>query len=157
MVLDRIEFLHRYLPDFHIEIDNFLKSISSCMKDGKYNIAGEKVFAQVMSYSTKPEADCRIEAHDLYVDIQSVITGAEGIGLFDRETLTANASYDDEKDVWFFDSADPLNTVAVHEGWFAMIFPHEAHRPQTAVGLPNNIKKFVIKISKDLFKDVHRL
>ena len=151
MVLDKLEHLISYIPSYHSEINNFLRLVSPTMKDGEYPIVGENVFARVMNYATKPEDDCRIEAHDVYVDIQSVLTGAEGIGIFGRESLKPSTAYDKDNDVVYFEKAWPLYTVSVNEGYFAIIFPHEAHRPQTAVKQPENIRKFVIKIKGEMF------
>ena len=40
------------------------------MEDGKYPIEGDKCFANVQRYNTRPEADCQPETHRKFVDIQ---------------------------------------------------------------------------------------
>jgi YhcH/YjgK/YiaL family protein len=150
MIVDKLQNLPRYLKSHCIEIEEFLLKVSRDMEDGEYPIVGSDVFARVMSYDTKPEHSCSIEAHNVYVDIQSTLAGVEGIGMFDREMLEHKTGYDEDNDVVFFEGSEPLFTVAVKEGYFAMIFPHEAHRPQTMVKKEEAIRKFVIKVKKDL-------
>ena len=151
MVFERLEHLLYYLPAYRTEINGFLSVLSADMKDGEYPIAGSDVFARVLSYFTKPERACIIEAHDAYIDIQSTLVGAEGIGIFSRDSLRQKSDIDKERDVIYFLDVEPLFTVKVNEGYFAMIFPHEAHRPETMVKQPEKIKKFVIKIKMNLF------
>jgi YhcH/YjgK/YiaL family protein len=156
MILDKITRLGKYLPNnYRDAVLSFLDTISKETPNGEYPINGNNIFARVMSYETKAPELCKIEAHDTYIDIQSTITGVEGIGIFDRDILeNISEPYNAEKDVLFFSAGKaPLYTIAVHEGYFAMIFPHEAHRPQTAVDGALNIKKFVIKINKELIEN----
>ncbi|MBQ8850813.1 MAG: YhcH/YjgK/YiaL family protein, partial [Clostridia bacterium] len=43
--------------------------------DGHYEIEGDKLFINVMTYSTKPESDSLFETHRDYVDIQMMMEG----------------------------------------------------------------------------------
>lgn len=152
MILAKIKHLSGYLPKYGGEIMKFVYSLSADTPDGGYPIIGETVFARVMSYQTKPAQDCEIEAHRKYVDVQSTLSGVEGIGIFGGLS-SVKTPYSAEKDVVFYNTAEPLYTAAVHEGYFAVIFTDEPHRPQTAVGGKiQKIKKFVIKIDKELWQ-----
>ncbi|GHV07019.1 hypothetical protein FACS1894217_06910 [Clostridia bacterium] len=151
MIIDKLANLHIYLPAHKDAIAAFLDTVSPELPNGEYAIAGDDVFARVMSYPLKPAKMCKIEAHDVYVDIQSAIIGTEGIGLYDRRVLTESEPYDDKNDVVFYAPQPPLYTIGVHEGYFAMIFPHEAHSPQTITEGCEYVKKFVIKIKYELF------
>lgn len=97
--------------------------------------------------------DCTIEAHDEYVDIQFTLVGGEGIDIFPREKLH-ELTADTEKDfLTFATDMAPCLSVANLPGWFTMIFPHEAHRPQESLdGKCAIVKKGVIKIKMDCFR-----
>ncbi len=123
------------------------------MPEERSNINKDTVYARIMSYPTKLPKDCMIEAHDDYVDIQFTLVGGEGIDIFPREELH-ELTADAEKDFLTF-AADtaPCLSVANLPGWFTMIFPHEAHRPQESLdGKCANVKKGVIKIKMDCFR-----
>ena len=81
MIYDRIEKLHEYLDlaDYKLIRASFLKRINSDMEERIYPIDGDRIYARVMSYDTKEPSDCKLEAHDKYIDIQCTIIGAEGI------------------------------------------------------------------------------
>lgn len=150
MIMDRLDNLLNYIPGkYHEGIKRFLEQVSPEMEERKYEIYGTHVFAKVMSYDTKERKDCRIEAHDRYIDIQATITGAEGIDVFDREGLRIEQDYQPDDDVVFFAQEDrrPYASNQNIPGMFSMLFPLEAHRPQERVeGYENHVKKYVIKM-----------
>ncbi len=150
MIMDHLENLLKYVPDqYKPGIRDFLAQINPAMEERVYAIYGDQVFASVMSYDTKEREDCRIEAHNRYIDIQASIIGAEGIDLFARETLRIEQEYDKDADVVFFvqDRQKPFAQNRNLPGMFSMLFPGEAHRPQEkADGNDGRVKKFVIKM-----------
>ena len=156
MVFDSIKRIGRYLPEKYCDriISWINENISSELAEGEYAIAGEDVFVRVLSYKTKKEEECRIEAHNRYVDIQSTISGEEGIQIYKREMLETEYAYSEKKDVVFFrKTADPSAKINVTEGTFAMLFPDEAHQPEISFnGECPFIKKFVIKIREELYE-----
>ena len=128
---------------------DFISQLSPDMAEESYTIYGLHVFAKVMSYDTKESKECRIEAHNRYIDIQASIAGAEGIAVFNRKILRTEQNYSEEEDNIFFYQDDHRPYVINRNipGMFSMIFPHEAHRPQLiADGYESNVKKFVIKL-----------
>lgn len=150
MIMDYSNNLLKYIPDkYHDGIKDFLNQVSSEMEERKYEIYGNHVYARVMSYDTREKSDCRIEAHDRYIDIQATITGAEGIDIFDRDGMQIEQEYCMSEDVAFFAQGDekPYAMNQNIPGMFSMIFPREAHRPQERVeGYGNRVKKYVIKL-----------
>lgn len=148
--MDRLDNLLKYIPDrYHEGIKGFLEQVSPEMEERKYEIYGVHIFARVMSYDTKERKDCRIEAHDRYIDVQATITGAEGIDVFDRRELRTEQEYQSHDDVAFFAQEDrrPYASNQNIPGMFSMLFPGEAHRPQVrAEGYESHVKKFVIKM-----------
>jgi len=152
MVNSKLTNLSKYLPsDVWEKIERFLFGINQSTPDAYYPIDGDRVFARVMSYSVRNKEDCKIEAHNRYVDIQSTIIGAEGIDIFERKCLDVIESYKSEDDVMFFADPGKLPYVSVvnNPGYFTMLFPEEAHRPMLKTEIHNTdepIKKFVIKV-----------
>lgn len=155
MIYDRIEKLQKYLPEEVKEpILSCIRNISAETHDDIIYIDGNNIYLRVMSYPTTLR-ECPIEAHNKYVDIQSVILGAEGIDVFDRSKMKVKTEYDEINDVVFFkeQNVHPVNYLSVFPGYFALLQPHEAHRPQIAVDdKPEVIKKFVIKLRREYFE-----
>ena len=49
----------------------------AALENGKYEIDGKNVYANVMTYTTLPWEEAKYEAHENYTDIQYVIDGTE--------------------------------------------------------------------------------
>lgn len=149
MIFDQLQNLNKYVTQEQFQkIDNFLKLSSPDMKEGRYEIDGKAIYARVMSYTTSLRQNCKIEAHDKYIDIQSSLVGMEGIDIFDRDELNISEAYNKDKDVAFYEeTVAPNVSVNNKAGYFSMIYPKEAHRPQISVNQRcEKVKKFVIKI-----------
>ena len=67
-------------PRLSSAIDGLKDLIASDPADGKYEIAGDEIFASVMTYTTAPENEKKFELHRKYIDIQYIISGEEIIG-----------------------------------------------------------------------------
>lgn len=149
MVFDQLQHLNKYLTKQQYQkISSFLRLLSPDMQEGDYEIDGEAIYAKVMSYPTSLRRDCRIESHDKYIDIQSSLVGVEGIDIFDRGELDISEIYNSVKDVTFYTETVLPNVLINNKaGYFSMIYPEEAHRPQISVNQQcERVKKFVIKI-----------
>ncbi|MBE5834328.1 MAG: DUF386 domain-containing protein [Butyrivibrio sp.] len=149
MVYAKNDQLYKYVPAKYADvISAFLQRISPEMEESTNWLDGENLFVKVMSYSTPKPEQCKIEAHDKYIDIQATITGAEGISVFDRSLLKCAEDSLGERDVAFFEydkNAFRGRTVNL-PGYFTMLFPEDAHRPQEYVEGYGEVKKFVIKM-----------
>lgn len=155
MVTDDIKNIGRYLPErYRADIMAWIKTVNKDTPTGDYEIAGKDVYARVLSYTTKPIESCRIEAHNRYVDIQSTISGLEGIQVYHRELLELEERYSEETDVEFYlPSCEPFARLNIEEGKFAMLFSYEAHQPEISYSrVCLQIKKFVIKIREELYE-----
>ncbi len=101
---------------------------------------------------TQPASEVRAEAHKAYIDIQFLISGRERIGV--APELGNNPVAEDrlaERDVIFFSSARNESFLDFAPGNFAVLFPHDVHRPTcTPDGRPETIHKVVVKIRADL-------
>ena len=151
MVLDRIEKLGLYLSADKMEkLRPVLSRLNENSEEGKYEVDGDNIFIKVLSYDTKADlAECRNEAHNAYIDIQVTLAGVEGIGVFERSALTPCDDYNEQKDVIHYTvtGAAMIADLCVAPGYFALLYPHEAHRPKETIDPKRtHIKKFVIKI-----------
>ncbi len=116
----------------------------SSMEKGKYIVEEEDIFAMVNEYETKAEADCKIEAHHKYADIQFIIEGEELIGITLLNGQVPTEEYNDEKDCVFYN--EPVSKVKIASGMFAVFFPHDLHQPGISVSTPAKVKKVVVKV-----------
>ncbi len=119
-------------------LNNDLKSF----KNGKYEIDGEKITANIQEYDTKSEG--LFEAHRKYIDIQYVISGFEKQGIKEISELTKNTEYDEEKDVQFFNGEGSF--VSVPARYFTIFYPQDGHKPCITDKTQTHVKKVVIKI-----------
>lgn len=152
MVNDKMDNLIMYIPDSKKEkVKGFLEKVSFDMEEGRYEIDGDEIYAQIMSYPTKLISECTIEAHNIYCDIQFSLKGEEGISIFERSKLILEKE-SPETDFYNYGlDGDVYVRVNNKVGYFTMIKPSEAHRPQESID--NScamVKKGVIKIRGDL-------
>ena len=135
-----------YLADkFRAGYDWLAKNDINAMADGKYEIRGDEVFADVQTYETEPESQRKFEAHDIYFDIQYMAKGSEMFGVCHREGLTLKEA-PEGKDVKFFEDPDSFGMVLLEEGDLIVVAPEEAHKPRCMVKAPAKVKKVVIKV-----------
>jgi biofilm protein TabA len=157
MILDRLENWHRYFPGPRLEAAfEFLKGLGADTKEGEYPIEGRDIFARVMSYSTRTPEEAVLESHRKYVDVQTVLTDAEGMEWHPAGSLGVETPYDEAKDaIFYFRPEDVRARLNMYPGNFVVFFPEDAHMPQLIVGSgPVLIKKVVVKVKLELFGNV---
>jgi YhcH/YjgK/YiaL family protein len=116
----------------------------SSLEPGKPEIAGRKLWANIIAAPAKAEEDCRLEVHRDYLDIQVLVRGSESIGWKPTAACESPAGeFDAEKDVGFFQD-EPTGWYAVPEGGFALFFPEDAHAPMCGNG---DLFKVVVKVA----------
>ncbi|MCI8516895.1 MAG: DUF386 domain-containing protein [Hungatella sp.] len=129
---------------------DFLKSHDlKTLPNGKYEIDGKNVYANVMDYNTVPWEEASYEAHRDYTDIQYIIEGCEVMTYAPVSQLTATGPYNEEKDVIKFDDSVAGLRAAVHSGEFMIFNPWDGHKPKAADGKPGYVKKIVVKIKEN--------
>jgi YhcH/YjgK/YiaL family protein len=155
MIIDKIEKfrLYHFGPAWR-RVFEFLGTLTPDSPDGKYTIDGEDIFAIVMSYNTSGPETAVFESHQKYVDIQTVITGAEGFECAFSDDLSVIAPYDASKDAAFYERNTHGQTrVDVLHGTFVMLYPHDAHIAGLMVGSESKlVKKVVVKVKKELLE-----
>ncbi len=150
MIFDRLKNASQYYvlgekikKGFDFLINTDLKSLP----DGKYEIDGNEIFANVQTLKTKAKEDKKWEVHRKYIDIQYVIKGREKMGygiLEDFKTIVS--PYAPEKDLEFLDG-EKYNYIDVYEGDFVMFYPNDIHAPMLKVNNEEEIKKVIVKIA----------
>lgn len=147
MMLDHIDVSARY-AGVHPGLARGLAFLREYNLDeldvGRHPIDGDRVFALVQTYTSRPAEDGRWEAHRLHLDIQTLASGVERIGWADVQTLEEETPYSVEKDIAFYRGTGGL--LILRPGWFMVLGPDDAHMPGIAAPLPGPVKKVVIKI-----------
>lgn len=149
MIFDRLNNAEQYFclgKNIKRGFDFLLNSDLEKLEDGKYEICGEDIFANVQSLKTKPIEEQKWEVHRKYIDIQFVIKGKEKMGYGILADFNTNiVPYDDEKDVEFLDGKN-FNYVNVRQGDFVIFYPNDVHAPMLAYDDCEDIKKVIVKI-----------
>lgn len=116
------------------------------------------VKAIVSSYVTKEVNPKGYEAHLKYADVQFLLAGEEVMRCCPLEYLTPSTEYDEAKDCRFYvddlashpaswsEGIDSAVDLRLGAGYFAVVFPDDAHIPQLAAGTPAEVKKIVMKV-----------
>jgi len=147
MILDSLSNLKNY-TSCHLQFADVVSFIQNTnlqdLPNGKHPINEKGAFASVNEYETKLEADCFIECHKAYIDIQMITKGQEYIGYCPTSDCVAHA-YDAEKDLQKLDGS--VSYFTIKPEMFAVFFPHDAHMPcirkEDKASL---VKKIVFKI-----------
>lgn len=147
MILDKLENAAQYAAiSENLKMGfEFLKNNDlSAIEVGRYEIDGKNVFALVSEYDSKKPEDCRLEAHQVYADIQYIVSGQEAIGFAPLDGQTITSEYNPEKDIVFF--SGETTPLIFKAGMFGVFFPQDAHRPCMQINGPEKVKKVVVKV-----------
>jgi YhcH/YjgK/YiaL family protein len=125
-------------------LDFILKENVLAMLPSRIELDGDKVFAMIQHYDTKPKEQGVWEAHRKYIDVQYVAEGQELMGYANLGHLQAG-DYNDEKDFLLLKGEGSY--VLMKPGTFVILTPQDAHIPQVAVDLPQPVKKVVVKVA----------
>jgi len=136
------------------EAFGFLASLEPDCECGKYEIIGDDMFALVQAYDTKDIADCKLEIHENFIDIQTLLVGSERMFYSAVNALEKCDEYNPENDAAFYtyEAAKAVEYVLT-PGVFTIFFPNEGHMPGIALKSGSGpVKKVVIKIAAKLLK-----
>jgi YhcH/YjgK/YiaL family protein len=114
------------------------------LEPGRYDIDGERVYAMVQTYNTKPSSAGKWEAHKKYSDIQYIVSGREKMGFTSSDKVINLEEYDEERDYAIYKGEG--NFLIADEGQFAIFFPTDIHMPSLALNIPKEVKKVVVKV-----------
>ena len=127
----------------------FLKRTDlAALPAGRQEIDGDRCWANVIDATLKPCAECKLEAHRRYIDIQMPVTGPEVIGVAEMDEAARALPFNEKDDCVVYEG--PSEPVTLQPGDFAIFLPPGAHAPcgRPANG-PEKIRKVVVKVLAD--------
>ncbi|MDD2399724.1 MAG: YhcH/YjgK/YiaL family protein [Sulfurovum sp.] len=155
MIIDRLENkdLYPFGPAWN-KAFAFLASLTPQTAEGRYAIKGDDIFAIVMCYTTGTPETSLLESHRNYVDIQTVLDGAERFECANREDLSIEVFYDAAKDIELYERKSSRGICAdITPGTFIMLYPHDAHMAALMTDdTPKQVKKVVVKVKAGLLE-----
>lgn len=145
--------IEKLLPYVSEDLQKALKYLAatdfSKVPNGRYELDGEKMYANVDTYTTEDSRKKKPEAHNKYIDVQYLGKGTEKIYFAPRMAdVKVVEDYAAERDLLFFENIAEKDSVVLNAGDFAVLFPWELHRPGcNADGTPSDVQKIVVKIA----------
>lgn len=143
--LDNSSLYEKLHPHFKAAFEFLRRPDTASKPDGRIELDGDKLFALVQSYATKPIQDGKLEAHKKYIDIQYVVEGEEFIGYAPLKSQPVAQPHDSAKDIAFYDGEAWFTLI--RKGMFAIFFPQDAHLPGRFTEKSSRVKKIVLKIA----------
>lgn len=144
----------KYISDFEklsknmeIAID-FLKRIDlQAIKDGKYSIVDDEIYAIVSTYYTRDHDISKFESHKKYIDIHCMISGQEQIFCNDASHLEVESEYDEKNDKIKFKDKPGEFLIHLKPGTAAIFYPYDAHKACCKVkDKIEQVRKLLIKV-----------
>ena len=126
---------------------NFLRSVQGDIPDGRHEIEGERVYANVMSYEPKRVKHRTHEAHRRYTDVQFLLRGEEHIYFTPADRLGPGSGYNAEKDYELFATPEFPSRLALCAGQFVVFYPGEGHQPACLGATHCAVRKIVVKVA----------
>jgi len=148
MILDSFKHLLRYnIPHAQAIIDFVRQHDCLLLPNEQIDINGKELFVRVMEYAPKPALENKFETHQIYADIQYVVSGIELMQIAPTDSLTSLGAYDPTGDYEFYQADQAITDLVVRAGEFTYFYPGEAHRPACRYqGSLAPVKKLVFKI-----------
>jgi YhcH/YjgK/YiaL family protein len=150
MIFDKIENISDYfdeLPNLK-KVEEFIENFNqNNLKDGTYEIDGERIFAMVQSYRTKQQDEnSKFEAHKKYIDLQYIVSGIEKIRWAKLEKVNlVEEKYSTGSDIAFYDG-NAMFDFTLTKGTFLLLYPEDAHIPGLSAEKDVNVRKIVFKL-----------
>ena len=130
MIYDKVKNWEKYSsvhPLFKTAFEHLFNNDILNLPEGKYDIKGKELFANVAREVSKTKDIYCHEAHKEYIDIQITLKGSFEIGLrFLDSCKNMTVEYNAEKDIEFYGD-EPLSKINIAENEFLILFPEEAH------------------------------
>lgn len=153
MIFDKMDNVSAYFEEVPAleEVAAFVKKFNDeKLGDGRYEIDGERIFANVQSYRTKPQTeDMMFEAHKKYIDVQYIISGIETIRWAKLDNVAlVEERYSKGDDIAFYEGDVGCDFVLT-KNTFLLLYPADAHLPGLSSEKDVNVRKIVFKIRVD--------
>lgn len=122
----------------------------SRLEDGRQEIDGDVMFANLFSIESKPVEQTHPELHKKYIDVQYWIGGEELCGIAPADGIGECIEANEGNDLYFYDGVKNESFIHAVRGCFAVFFPDDAHRPGVCLSSgPLAYRKVVVKVSVD--------
>ena len=111
---------------------------------GSHEIDGDRLFVNIVEYTTTTPEERFWEAHKNYLDVHVMIHGNEQIDL----NFIQNMELKDfvEKDDFLPMDGEKNSSVVLTDGDFLICYPSDGHRTAVQVQEPEAIKKAIFKV-----------
>jgi YhcH/YjgK/YiaL family protein len=129
-----------------VQAVTWIRNLPAGVKEGRYPLEDDGLYALVLSYATGPEHAARFETHRRYADLQYTVAGAEGIDWAPRASLACDGHYSEEKDLLYHQPGPAFSRVINAAGFFSFYTPVDAHRPMIRLADHPRVLKVVVKI-----------
>lgn len=148
MIYDKLDNLETYRgisDDISLGLE-WLRNVNPEIEDGVYELS-PNVKVIVSRYTTKYDNEYGYEAHRQFIDIQYLFNGIEKICYMPLGYLNETKAYSEEMDAAFLEETNiPPQELFLGNGYFAIFFPQDGHKPQLCIGGPETVKKAVVKV-----------
>ena len=111
---------------------------------GSHEIDGDRLFVNVVEYTTTTPEERFWEAHKNYLDVHVMIHGPEQIDLNFIRNMDVQEFV--EKDDFLPMEGEKNSSVILRDGDFLICYPGDGHRTAVAVDGPEQIKKAIFKV-----------
>ena len=111
---------------------------------GSHKIDGERLFVNIVEYTTTTPEERFWEAHKNYLDLHLMLDGTEQIDLNFINNMELKEFV--PKDDFLPMEGKKNSSVILHNGDFLICYPADAHRTAVAVNKPETIKKAIFKV-----------
>ena len=112
---------------------------------GSHEIDGDRLFVNIVEYTTTTPEERFWEAHKNYLDVPVMIHGTEQIDLNFIRNMDVKEFV--EKDDFLPMEGEKNSSVILRDGDFLICYPGDGHRTAVAVDGPEQIKKAIFKVS----------
>ncbi len=140
--LDKIGLYESINPLFKDVIEFINNNDLNVLPEGKHEIKGSDLFVNIQVAKGKTPDEAVLETHNVMIDIQIPLSGAETYGYTPLCNLP-EAEYNAEKDITKIPGLAAESYVTCQPGMFAIFFPQDGHAPCIAA---EPIKKVIFKI-----------
>ena len=113
-------------------------------ENGKHEIDGERLFVNIVEYTTKNAEERFWEAHKKYLDVHLMLDGEEQIDLNFLSNMDVKEFV--EADDFVPMDGEKNSSVVLRNADFLICYPQDGHRTAVMVSEPKTIKKAIFKV-----------
>lgn len=128
------------------DVFSWLRNFDPGIQAGLHVLDKAMLTANVHGYETRTRSNCRFESHRKFIDLQFCIRGGELIAWCKTPDLRPAGSFNEEKDLQFYEAAPSQTVLQMLPSYFAIFYPSDAHMPKLEDGIHPDVFKLVIKV-----------